>query len=173
MGYQYEDIVAEPWKPNQPGDSIQGRIEEIGGYEYKGEIIPTISLIDPWGVTYSVSMSCYVLNQIYNHEALKVGGYLVLSYVGESRTIKKADNYAKMYRSAYFAPGDWSINEETDEIEGTQTFLGKSPKPPMKPYKGKKEHPKAKPLVRHEDEIDSALHGAEVIEETVRTESTP
>lgn len=124
---QYESFIVDSWKPETEGEEIEGEIFIIDLKQLKDDAVPFIELILRDGSPIQILMGAYVLQSMILSGIMAVGGYLKIRYDGLSSTIKKASNFAKLYSTQYYAPGDWSISE-SGEFTGTPTSLRKTVK---------------------------------------------
>ena len=123
----YESYIVDSWKPEQPGEAIDGEIFIIDLKQLRDDAVPFIELIQPSGEPIQILMGAYVLQSMILSGIMEVGGYLKIRFDGLSSTIKKASNFAKLYSTQYFKPGDWSIDDQGN-FSGKTTSLRKTVK---------------------------------------------
>ncbi len=127
MAHKIEHALVDSWKPENKGDEIEGSIFIMTEIQFPDNTVPAVELIDKDGVPFQVLMGNYALERVILNPAVVEGGYLYIRYDGDSTTIQKAGNYAKKFSVAYYAPGDWKIDNK-GECHGTPTVL----RPPTK-----------------------------------------
>lgn len=127
MNNNYESYIVDSWKPEQPGEEIEGEIFIIDLKQLRDDAVPFIELIQPDGSPIQILMGAYVLQSMILSGIMEVGGYLKIRYDGLSSTIKKVSNFAKLYSTQYYKPGDWEISD-TGEFTGKTTSLRKTVK---------------------------------------------
>ena len=127
MNNNYESYIVDSWKPEQPGEEIEGEIFIIDLKQLRDDAVPFIELITPSGEPIQILMGAYVLQSMILSGIMETGGYLKIRYDGLSSTIKKASNFAKLYSTQYFEPGDWSIDDQGN-FTGKTTSLRKTVK---------------------------------------------
>lgn len=124
MTHKFEQPLVESAKFENPGDIVEGKIFIIDSTMIDDKMVPYLELLDKDDLPCQVLMSTFALHEVWNSPDLQEDGYLVLRYDGESKTIKKAQNNAKLFSVCYYAPGDWK-RDKNGEIEGTPTRLKK------------------------------------------------
>lgn len=114
----FQKFIVESWKPEEPGEVIEGEVSFVDFLNCRDTAVPFIELIQDTGEPIRVLCGAFVLSQIAFSPQICSGSYLRIRYDGESETIKKASNYAKLYSTQFYKPGDWSISADG-------TFTGK------------------------------------------------
>lgn len=121
---KFQAMLAETWKPQEAGDCIEGEIFLLDAKVLTKEMVPFVELLDADGVPTQVLLGNYALEKVYSNPDVEEGGYLGIRYDGESKTIQKAGNFAKLFSVFYYKPGDWTRNDK-GEIEGKLCNLNK------------------------------------------------
>ena len=121
---KFQSLLAESWKPQNPGDCIEGEIFLLDAKVLTKDMVPFVELIDADGVPTQVLLGNFALQKVYSNPDVEEGGYLGIRYDGESKTIQNAGNFAKMFSVFYYKPGDWTRNEN-GEVEGKLCNLDK------------------------------------------------
>lgn len=119
---KYQSMLAETWKPEKKGDSIEGEIFILDTKKLKEDPVPYVELINGDGEPTQVLLGNFALQKVYFNPLVVEGGYLGIRYDGESTTIKNAGNFAKLFSVFYYKPGDWHMNE-AGEVEGKLCVL--------------------------------------------------
>jgi len=125
MSHKFESPLVESYKFVNPGDLIEGCISIIDSTMIDDRMVPFVELLDKDDKQIQVLMSSYALHEVWNSPDISEDGYLVLRYDGESQTIMRAQNKAKLFSVCYYAPGDWEMGAD-GEIEGKPTRLRKA-----------------------------------------------
>ena len=112
MAHHYEHTLVDSWKPESLGDTVEGEIFTISSKVINGEPVPYVELTDFDGVPVSILMSTFALESVWRNPLLQEGGYLAIVYDGESKTIKKANNFAKRFKVCYYEPNKWHYAED-------------------------------------------------------------
>ena len=115
---EFQQFIVDSWKPEEAGEIIEGEVSYIDFLNCRDSAVPFIELIQPTGEPIRVLCGAFVLAQIVCSAQICSGAYLRIRYDGESETIKKASNYAKLYSAQFYKPGDWAISNDG-------TFTGK------------------------------------------------
>lgn len=118
QNHEFQQFIVDSWKPEEPGEIIEGEVAFIDFLNCRDSAVPFIELIQPTGEPIRVLCGAFVLAQIVCSVQICSGSYLRIRYDGESETIKKASNYAKLYSTQFYKPGDWKIADDG-------TFTGK------------------------------------------------
>ncbi len=121
---KFQALLAETWKPEEPGDQIEGEIFVLDSKILTDKPVPFVELLDADGVPTQVLLGTYALQKVYANPDVVEGGYLGIRFDGESKTIAKAGNAAHLFSVFYYKPGDWS-RTEAGEIEGKLCNLNK------------------------------------------------
>ena len=108
----FQKFIVDSWKPEEPGEVIEGEVAFVDFLNCRDTAVPFIELIQDTGEPIRVLCGAFVLSQIVFSSQICSGSYLRIRYDGESETIKKASNYAKLYSTQFYKPGDWSISSE-------------------------------------------------------------
>lgn len=91
-------LGADQWKPEKPGDIIEGIIFDTGTRLINHDFVPFVQLEQDGGDTIiEILLGAFTLERLYHSQKLKDGYYLMLRYDGESKSIKKASNAMKLY----------------------------------------------------------------------------
>ena len=121
---KFQAMLAETWKPEKSGDQIEGEIFLLDAKVLTKELVPFVELLDTDGVPTQVLLGNYALQKVYYNSDVEEGGYLGIRYDGESKTIAKAGNFAKLFSVFYYKPGDWE-RDEKGEVSGKICNLNK------------------------------------------------
>lgn len=119
---KWQRMIVDTWKPEKKGDTVEGEIFIMETIEIRDDIVPYIELITQEGEPIRVQSGAYALQKVFYNPVVREGGYLAIRFDGESTTIKKAQNFAKLFSLIYYEPGKWSYGE-TGEVIGTPTSV--------------------------------------------------
>ncbi|NMC33933.1 MAG: hypothetical protein GYA36_15935 [Veillonellaceae bacterium] len=108
----FQKFIVDSWKPEKPGEVIEGEVAFVDFLNCRDSAVPFIELIQDTGEPIRVLCGAFVLSQIVFSSQICSGSYLRIRYDGESKMIKKASNYAKLYSTQFYKPGDWSISPD-------------------------------------------------------------
>jgi len=118
----FQSALAETFKFANKGEIWEGIIQELGLKPIKEKLIPYCVLLNVDGSLVEALMSAYALERIYHAKNLEPGGYLIIRYDGESKTIESAGNFAKLFSTIYYAPSSYTLTRD-GVIKGTPTPL--------------------------------------------------
>lgn len=121
---RFQALLADSWKPQEKGDSIDGEIFILDAKVLTKDLVPFVELLDADGVPTQVLLGNYALRKVYENPDVVEGGYLGIRYDGESKTIEKAGNFAHLFSVFYYKPGEWQRNED-GSVEGKLCPLNK------------------------------------------------
>jgi len=109
----------ETWSPMEIGESIEGEIFQRDEFPMKDELIPYIDVlpmpiigVDP----VRVFLTHASIKQLDAKHHFAEGGFIKLTYRGESKVIEKRGNYLKHYEGGYINPHDWAIHPENPNV---------------------------------------------------------
>lgn len=117
---KWQRMIVDTWKPEKKGDTVEGEIFIMETIQIREDIVPYIELITQEGEPIRIQAGAYALQKAFYNPVVREGGYLAVRFDGESTTIKKAQNFAKLFSLIYYEPGKWSYGE-TGEVIGTPT----------------------------------------------------
>ena len=118
----FRSLLADTVKFEEKGQVVEGVIMNLETKMICGEQVPSMCFVDPNGEVKSLLCSPYALIQFWMNDKVQPDGYFAIRYDGESKSIKKANNYAKLFSCVYWAPGAYDIDED-GEIVGEPTEL--------------------------------------------------
>ena len=119
---KWQPMLVETWKPEKTGDTVEGEIFIMETIQIREDVVPYIELTTYNGEPVRVQAGAFALQKAFYNPVVREGGYLAIRFDGEAKTIKKAQNFAKLFSLIYYEPGKWQYGE-SGEVVGTPTNI--------------------------------------------------